>query len=921
MATVEPEVLGVVGRERELATVKELAHATDARAVVLVGGPGIGKTTLWEAGVTAARQAGLRVLSARPSDAEASLAFAGLIDLFDGVETDELAALPAPQRQALEVPLLRATPTGAAPEAGAIGVGLLNALRALAASTPLMVAVDDLQWLDPPSSEALAYASRRLEAHDVRFLLAKRSGEPTPLEGALEPRGLRRLELGPLTLGSLRRVLGARLGLTLPHQLVSRIHGVTVGNPLFALEVGRKLAEEGPPAVGEELPVPDEVGDLLGTRVARLAPDERRLLLAVALSRSVRADQLAGLAEPGALERAVAAGTLVVDDEGVRASHPLLAAAAVGASSASERRGLHRALAALAVVGEVRTRHLALATSEPDATLATTVASAASDAAARGAVQAAAELAEHALRLTPEDDPRREERLLELARYLVLAGEKRRVTDLLVPALESITAGVARSRAYVLLTRGEISGNDDIQRYLEQALAESGDDARSRAGVLAALAENVAAVRIERIEEAESWALEALTATGDAGPEVERLALYALAWTRTLRGRPIDDVCERFRTASPAAAYLAESPERIAGQRLVWRGELPAARGALTPLLAAADERGEPSSYAIQRLHVCELELRAGGWDVAEHLLDEWADSSDRELLHWPMYERCRALLAAGRGQREEARRWGVEALARARASGVRWDEFEAQRAVGIAEMLAGAPDAAAERFAVVWDHAERAGVEDPGVFPVAPELVEALAELGRLEEAEAVTHRLARLSEEQAHPWGLATAKRCASVVGLALRYDESHVTALEASVDDLSGLGLPLDAARTLLSLGRAQRRARKWGAARQTLERATSAFEELGSTGWAETTRGELARAGARRPAKSGSLTPTERRVAELAAEGLANKEIAAALVVTINTVEFHLSNTYAKLGIRSRGQLAARLAELREPSEPS
>ena len=107
MATVEPEVLGVVGRERELATVKELAHATDARAVVLVGGPGIGKTTLWEAGVTAARQAGLRVLSARPSDAEASLAFAGLIDLFDGVETDELAALPAPQRQALEVPLLR----------------------------------------------------------------------------------------------------------------------------------------------------------------------------------------------------------------------------------------------------------------------------------------------------------------------------------------------------------------------------------------------------------------------------------------------------------------------------------------------------------------------------------------------------------------------------------------------------------------------------------------------------------------------------------------------------------------------------------------------------------------------------------------------------------------------------------------------
>ena len=627
------------------------------------------------------------------------------------------------------------------------------------------------------------------------------------------------------------------------------------------------------------------------------------------------------MAEAGALERAVATGTLVVDDEGVRASHPLLAAAAVGASSASERRELHRSLADLAEAGEVRTRHLALATSEPDAALATTVASAASDAAARGAVQAAAELAEHALRLTPADDVRREERLLELARYLVLAGEKRRVTDLLVPALASISAGVARSRAYVLLTRGEISGNDDIQRYLELALAESGDDAGSRATVLAALAENVAAVRIERVQEAESWALEALTAIGDAGPEVERLALYALAWTRTLGGHPIDDVCERFRTASSAAAYLAESPERIAGQRLVWRGELAAARRALTPLLAAAEERGEPSSYAIQRLHVCELELRAGGWDVAEHLLDEWADSADRELLHWPMYERCRALLAAGRGQREEARRWGVEALARARASGVRWDEFEAQRAVGIAEVLAGAPDAAAERFAVVWEHTERAGVEDPGVFPVAPELVETLAELGRLDEAEAVTHRLSELSEQQEHPWGRVTATRCAAVVGLALRYDERHVVELASAADALLDLGLAVDSARTLLSLGRAQRRARKWGAARETLERATNAFDALGSRGWAETAQGELTRAGARRPAKAGSLTPTERRVAELAAEGLANKEIAGTLVVTINTVEFHLSNTYAKLGIRSRGQLGARLAELGEPTEPS
>ena len=147
----EPDV--VVGRERELATVERVVRATEGGSLVLVGGPGIGKTTLWEAGVAAAREAGARILSARPSDAEASLAFAGLIDLFDGVRSDELADLPAPQLEALEVPLLRTTRTGSTPEPAAIGVGLLTALRTLAASRPIVVAIDDLQWLDPASAE------------------------------------------------------------------------------------------------------------------------------------------------------------------------------------------------------------------------------------------------------------------------------------------------------------------------------------------------------------------------------------------------------------------------------------------------------------------------------------------------------------------------------------------------------------------------------------------------------------------------------------------------------------------------------------------------------------------------------------------------------------------------------------------------
>jgi DNA-binding CsgD family transcriptional regulator len=282
------------------------------------------------------------------------------------------------------------------------------------------------------------------------------------------------------------------------------------------------------------------------------------------------------------------------------------------------------------------------------------------------------------------------------------------------------------------------------------------------------------------------------------------------------------------------------------------------------------------------------------------------------------MYERCRALLSAGRGLVEQAQRWGTEASARAQESGVRWDEFEAQRALATAELLVHETESAAKRLRAVWEHTQREGVREPGVFPVAPELVEALVELGELEAARAVTSRLEVLAEEQDHHWARTTARRCASTAALALAYDETAVAGLERAAEDYARLGLRFDAARALLTLGRAQRRFRKWGSARDTLELAASAFDEMGSPVWADAARSELARVGARRPSQVGDLTPTERRVAELAIQGLANKEIARALVVTVSTVEFHLSNTYAKLGIRSRAQLAGRLAAPAEPT---
>ncbi len=876
---------------------------------MLTGEPGIGKTTLWEAALGAARERAMRVVSTRASGAEAQLSFAALIDLLDGVDLRRLEGLPAPQLDALEVALLRATPSEAPPDHGAISFGFRNALRALAAEGPLLVAVDDLQWLDAPSGDALAFAARRLDDSDVSFVLARRPGRTAPVERALAP--LKRLEVGPLSLGATRRMLAERLELSLPRQLLRRIVDATLGNPLFALELGRSLAAEGLPAIGDELPVPDAVEHLVGKRVVGLGAAPRRVLLAVALSGGLREGQVAALADLGAIDDAVQAGVVVVEGGRARAAHPLVAAAAIKHSHARERRELHAALADVVEDDELRARHLALAAAAPDDALARLVAAAASGAASRGAAHAAAVLGEHALRLTPADSSERPERVLALAHSLSVAGERQRMTDLLTAELEKLPPGSPRVRACLLLPGGVVHGNDDIRGFLERALAESEGVPEARAAVLANMATNEAVIRVGRLREAEAWAEEALATAGAAGPQMERIVLYSLAWVRSLRGRRIDDLRARFAAVSDAAPYLLGSPDRIAGQQLVWRGRLDAARALLSAMLSIADERGEAISYALARLHVCELELRAGAWEAASRLLDEWAEPSERDLLAWPMYERCRALLAAGRGLPEEAERWAAEAIARAEEAGVGWDRLEALRARGTAALLEHDPSRAADSLRLVWEHTEREGVDEPGVFPVAPDLVEALVALGELEEANAVAGRLRKLAEDQAHPWGLATAKRCEGVIGLEGRRSGAEAL-LEQAADEYRALGLPFDRARALLLLGRGQRRRRRWGASRQVLEQAVALFDELGSSGWAAEARTELSRVGARRAAPAGELTPAERRVADLAAEGLGNKEIAGALFVSVKTVEVHLSHVYAKLGLRSRTQLARRLS---------
>ncbi len=906
----------LVARDDELEAIRRLVDRADGSvgALVLEGDPGVGKTSLWEQGLAFGHDRGMRVLVARASEAETGLPFAGLIDLFDDVATEELGSVPAPQLHALEVAFYRADADDHPPTDHLVSLAVLSAVRVLAADERVVVAIDDVQWLDQSSQDALAYVARRLQSEDVTVLLSRRPGGRTPLERAFADDRLERLRISTISLGATRQLLASRLGLRLPHHLLRRVYDTTLGNPLFALEVGRMLARVDLEALGEDLPVPEAVEDALGLRVADLDAVGSRVLLALALDADLRVDQVRELAGDDALEHATE--VVRIDGERVRAAHPLLAAVAKRAASEHDVRRLHGDLADVVIDKPRGALHLALARTEPDETVAARLDAAVARAAARGSTRLAVDLATHALRLTP-DGSADVERVMVLARLLFGAGEKQRLTDLLTPRIDALPDRVDRVRACILLTGGVVRTNDDILDLLQRALDEAGDDAALRLRVLCHLAENEAVIEVRHVALADARAADAVSASVSGTAEDQRLALYTQVWTQALRGRPVSDIAEQHDALPGDPTFLARTPGRVVGQRHVWRGEPGPARARFDGFRSIAAERAEPSSYALARLHLCELELRTGRWDAAEELLDEWAASADSSLLHWPMYERCRGLLFAGRGDAAAAREWAGRAVAQAESMGIRWDWLEATRTLGLVALLDKDPAEGARHLRTVWDHTQRVGVLDPGAFPAAPDLVEALVEDGSYDEARGVVDVLAAAGKEQDHTWARLAARRGAASIALAREWSDGHAEELAAVATAYGGLGLAFDEARTWLLLGRAERRSRKWGAARTSLERAVARFDAMGSSGWSADARAELDRVGARRPA-AGRLTSTERRTAELAAQGLANKEIARTLVVTVSTVEFHLRNTYTKLGIRSRMELGPRLQELDEPT---
>lgn len=437
----------LVGREAELERLSRFLAATaeaGPSALLFEGEPGIGKTALWDEGVRLARSLGHRVLTAHPAEAEAKLSFAALGDLVGGV-LDELRGhdLPAQQRGALDAALLRGEPLDPAPDLRAVSVALLGVLRALASGGGVLVAIDDVQWIDPPSARALGFAARRLEAEPVAFL-ATSLGPAAEAPFDLSAERIDRLQLGPLTGDGLRSLFRTRLGAEFPPSTLRQLEELSGGNPFFALEMARASLRGEPAVTGQSVPIPRNLReDLLRHRFAELSKDAREVVLVAAAASRPSLDLVAStnmVSDAAAsLDEAVEAGVLERTGPDIRFTHPFFRSAVYADESRERRHALHRALAEVVTDPEERARHLALGADGPDAAVADTLDDASLIAADRGATESAAELAELAARLTPTNDVDAARRRKAAARHHASLGDHERAISLLEQAATDAT--------------------------------------------------------------------------------------------------------------------------------------------------------------------------------------------------------------------------------------------------------------------------------------------------------------------------------------------------------------------------------------------------------------------------------------------------------------------------------------------------
>lgn len=906
----------LVGRESERRTITLLlagARVGDSRVLVLSGEPGIGKTALLAEAETLVGD--MRVLRAQGVESEQYVPFGGLLQLLRPV-LPLLDHIPDPQASSLSSALLLGGAGESEPSRFAVGAATLSLLARAAEDVPLAVLVDDAHLLDSPSAEALVFAARRLVSDAVAVLVSVRAGEP----GSSLWASLPTLTVPGLDLEAAQELVTGARGPLRREQLV-HLHRATAGNPLGLLELGDladRVVEGIPP--GSPLAVSEQLSRSFMGRAHGLSDSARTTLLVAAADSTSAATVYEAcaalhLAEPR-LAEAQDAGLVTVRGDGIEFRHPLVRSAVYGAAAPDTRRAVHRALAAVVPRSETDRLawHLAESAVAPDEATATVLDEVAGQASARGAHAIAAYAHERAASLTGSP-PQLSRRLAAAGESAWLAGLTDRAVDLLDAAVGSHPDALLR--AHIQELRGAVetrcgSLQTALRTLMEAAEAVHDTDPDTAIRLFADvihvafyLGEPSAAMRA-------GTAIEGLLGSS-TDADAQSLGSLASGMAMVLSGSGARGI-ERIRTAT----YRLVVPEGVPADRFrlplrvqgaLWLRDAGPHRDVVSDAIARLREQAALGSLPYLLMHIARDAATSDRWDDAEaayreaiRLARETGQSTDLAVSLAGL-----ACLTARQGRAQECRDEVAAAEELCRRNQIRLGTFWLEFAQGDLDAGLGDLAGAVSHYEALQAALAATGLADPDQS-CAPELAETYVHLGRPEDARAVAREFASQAAAKGQPWSMARAERalglCAS--GAAAQAHFRAALRLHAQTPD------EFETARTELAFGSRLRRDRRRLEARPLLRSALQTFERLGAAPWADKAAQELRASGEavhRRAANAmHELTPQERQIAQLLAQGRTTREAAAALFISPKTVEYHLRHVYMKLGIRSRAALA-------------
>jgi DNA-binding CsgD family transcriptional regulator len=910
----------LLGRAAEMEQIAQLVDgAREGRggSILFEGDPGIGKTSLLE---EATATDGIEAIRVTGIEAEANLPYAALGEAVTPV-LDRLDRLPAPQAEALETALALGTSQEAARDRFAVCAAFLGLLTEAAREQPLLVLVDDAQWLDSSSDECFAYAARRLKSSRVALVAAARKGSDGLLAN-VEPAD--RIELSGLSSEDARSLLEEAV----PDASIGVFESLVDsagGNPLALRELPAALSDdqrsgrvpiEVVPATTEAL-----VTAFRGRFEALDAPArgsvevasaafDRELVPVVAACRDLSI-------EPNGLEAAETAGILAIGENSISFSHPLLKAVVYNHTAPPDRRRAHRALAAHSGP-DARAWHLAAGTLGADPEVAESLEKAAGRATVRGAYSVAVDAMHRAAEFTDEPDDRTR-KLYGAATAAMLAGDYDRCASLLELGSEVedplLRARIRHALAVVKMPGGiglAPGAHGELSREAELVADRDPSTAAAMfadAGLLAGTAGRFSQ-GLEAIERARA------VLPGDASRTV-RCQIHAMSAISTaLTGRAAE-ASEDFETAgrllsgvdviSPAVQSIV-----LGLHGMICSGQEAILKAELDRLVAMASESDVFGLLPYLLTLSSDVAFRTGDWESSAR------DSRSVELAEeygqagiLPFSLAVRGRLLAARGQSEQARQDLESGASLAREHGEPTVENIGRAGLGFLELGAGRTEESIQALEEVKRFAGESKLEDPVYIPWAPDLIEAYMRAGQGDDAVRLSADLDRRAGNSGAALALALAARCRGLVR-----ETGFEKEFEQALNHHERAEAPFEAARTLLLYGLRLHRARRRVEGRDRLRAALAIFEDLGASPWIAQAKRELTAAGAirREPAADpDELSPQEIRVARAVAAGATNREVAAQMYLSPKTIEFHLGRVYRKLDIHSRTELATLAAK--------